>query len=59
MCVAKFGKENENTIRDGRNYAIILRKANHDTEARKLLTKLFATSKQVLGPHTIPPNKLH
>jgi hypothetical protein len=51
MGVAELGEENEYTIRDGKNYAIHLRKANRGDEARELLTKLLATSKQVLGPH--------
>ena len=51
MRIAELGKGNENTIRAGRNYAIDLRKANREEEARDLLMKLFATSKQVLGPY--------
>ena len=54
LGVAEHGEENEYTIRTGRQYAIDLRKANRETEARELLTKLFATSKQVFGSgHTI------
>jgi len=49
MRIAELGKGNENTIRAGRNYAIDLRKANRMDEARELLTKLLATSKQVLA----------
>jgi hypothetical protein len=49
--VAKLGEEHENTIVAGKNYAINLRKANRREEARDLLMKLLATSKQVLGPH--------
>jgi hypothetical protein len=51
MRIAELGEENENTIRAGRNYAIDLRKANREEEARDLLMKLFTTSKRVLGPH--------
>ena len=51
MRVAQIGEEHEYTIHAGRNYVINLRKANRKTEARELLTKLLATSKQVLGPH--------
>jgi hypothetical protein len=51
LRIAELGEENEYTIRDGKNYAINLRKANRGDEARELLTKLLATSKQVLGPH--------
>jgi hypothetical protein len=47
--VAKYGEENDYTIEAGRIYAINLQKANHWGEARELLTKLIATSKQVLG----------
>jgi hypothetical protein len=51
LRIAELGEENEYTIRAGRHYAINLRTANHGDEARELLTKLLATSKQVLGPH--------
>jgi hypothetical protein len=51
MRVAKFGEEKEPTIRAGKNYAIDLHNANRGDEARDLLTKLHATSKQVLGLH--------
>jgi hypothetical protein len=51
LRVAKDGEGNEYTIEAGKIYAIDLRKANHGDEARELLTKLLATSKQVLGPH--------
>jgi hypothetical protein len=51
LRIAEYGEENEYTILAGKNYAIDLRKANSETEARELLTKLLATSKQVLGPH--------
>jgi len=50
LRIAEIGDENEFTISAGRQYAIDLRKANRETEARELLTKLLATSKQVLGP---------
>jgi hypothetical protein len=49
--VAKYGDEHEYTILAGINYAIDLNKANRRDEARNLLTKLLATSKQVFGPH--------
>jgi hypothetical protein len=49
LRAAKLGEENEYTIRSGRQYAINLRNANRVDEARDLLTKLLATSKQVLG----------
>jgi hypothetical protein len=51
LRVAKLGEEHEYTIISGKNYAINLWKANRGDEARELLTKLLATSKQVLGPH--------
>jgi hypothetical protein len=47
--VAEFGKEHEYTIDAGIDYAVYLRKANRRDEASELMTKLFATSKQVLG----------
>jgi hypothetical protein len=50
LRVAKFGERHEFTIDAGKIYAIDLRKANRKTEARELLTKLLAISKQVLGP---------
>jgi hypothetical protein len=49
--VAQIGEGGEYTIEAGKFYAINLRKANCGDEARELLTKLLATSKQVLGPH--------
>jgi hypothetical protein len=49
--VAKYGEEHEYTILAGKNYAIDLHKANRGDEARDLLTKLLAMSKQVFGPH--------
>jgi len=48
---AELGEQNELTIHAGRNYAIDLHNANRRDEARELLVKLLATSKQVLGPH--------
>ena len=51
LRIAEYGEGNEYTIRAGNNYAIDLRKANRGDEARELLTKLLATSKQVLGSH--------
>jgi hypothetical protein len=49
MRIAELGEGNEDTICAGRNYAINQRNANRGDEARYLLTKLLATSKQVLG----------
>jgi hypothetical protein len=49
--VAKYGEGHEYTIRAGKNFAIGLHNANRGGEAMKLLTKLLATSKQVLGLH--------
>jgi hypothetical protein len=51
LRIAEYGEGNEYTIRAGNNYAIDLRKANRGDEARELLTKLLATSTQVLGSH--------
>jgi hypothetical protein len=51
MRVAEWGEEHYYTITAGKNYARILVKASRREEARDLLTKLLATSKQVLGPH--------
>jgi hypothetical protein len=48
---AKYGEEHEYTILAGKNYAIALQNANRVEEARDLLTKLLATSKQIFGPH--------
>jgi hypothetical protein len=50
LRVAKHGEENEYTIHAGKIYAIDLRKANRETEARELLKKLLVSSKQVFGP---------
>ena len=49
--IAEYGEESEYTIFAGKNYAIDLQNANRGDEARELLMKLLATSKQVLGPH--------
>jgi hypothetical protein len=47
--VAELGEESEHTIRAGEGYAINLQNADRWGEARELLTKLLATSKQVFG----------
>jgi hypothetical protein len=49
--VSENGEEEEYTIQAGNDYANALQKANRKEEARELMTKLLATSKQVLGPH--------
>jgi hypothetical protein len=49
--VAKYGEEHYYTIDAGKNYAVALQIADRWEEARELLKKLLATSKQVLGPH--------
>jgi hypothetical protein len=51
LLISDYGDGNENTILAGKIYAINLQKAGRGYESRKLLTKLLATSKQVLGPH--------
>ena len=51
LRIAELGEEHYYTITAGKNYALRLRKANRREEARDLLTKLLATSKQVFGPH--------
>jgi hypothetical protein len=51
LRVAEWGEEHEYTIIDGIDYAVYLRKSNRGGEAREFLTKLLATSKQILGPH--------
>ena len=51
LRIAEDGEENEYTIDAGKIYAIALWDAKCGEEARELLTKLLATSKQVLGPH--------
>jgi hypothetical protein len=50
LRIAEIGEKNELTIRAGKNYAIALWNAKRGDEARELLIKLLATSKQVLGP---------
>jgi hypothetical protein len=50
LRVTKLGGKHEDTIHAGQIYAFHLLKANRNAEARDLLTKLLATSKQVLGP---------
>jgi hypothetical protein len=49
LRVTKLGDENENTIIAGKSYALRLQTANCREEARELLMKLLATSKQVFG----------
>jgi hypothetical protein len=49
--LAQYGEENDYTIIAGKNYASSLQNANRGGEAKKLLAKLLAMSKQVLGPH--------
>jgi hypothetical protein len=51
LRVSEYGKEHENTILAGKIHAIDLQNANCREEARELLMKLHATSKQVFGPH--------
>jgi hypothetical protein len=51
LRIAEFGEEHNYTITAGKNYALRLRKANRPEEARELLMKLLATSKQILGHH--------
>jgi hypothetical protein len=51
LRVAEYGEEDEYTIRAGIAYATDLHDANRGEEGRELLTKLLATSKQVLGPY--------
>jgi hypothetical protein len=51
VLVAKHGEEDAVTIRAGKVHAISLKDANRGDEARELLTKLLATSKQVFGLH--------
>jgi hypothetical protein len=51
LRISTYGEESEYTIRAGKDYTIALRQANRGEEAMELLTKLLATSKQVLGPH--------
>jgi hypothetical protein len=49
LRIAKHGEESELTIDAGVQYAITLQDANRQEEARELLMKLLATSKQVFG----------
>jgi hypothetical protein len=49
LRAAKFGEEHEYTIDAGKIYALRLQTANCREEARELLMKLLATSKQVFG----------
>jgi hypothetical protein len=49
LRITTHGEESEYTIRAGKQYALRLQKADRRDEARELLTKLLATSKQVLG----------
>jgi hypothetical protein len=51
LRVAEYGEEHEYTIRAGMVYAGDLHDANRGEEGMELLTKLLATSKQVLGPY--------
>jgi len=51
LRVAQLGEKNELTIEAGKFHAINLQVADRGGEARELLTKLLATSKQVLGHH--------
>ena len=50
LRVAKHGEDDEYTIIAGKDYAVDLQKVDRGDEARELLTKLLATSKQILGP---------
>jgi hypothetical protein len=49
LRIAEYGEENEYTIKSGKIYARRLQNANRGEEARELLMKLLATSKQVFG----------
>jgi hypothetical protein len=49
LRIAEYGEESEYTIIAGKSYALRLQKSNHGEEARELLMKLLATSKQVFG----------
>jgi len=51
LRVVELGEQHVDTIDAGRSYAINLHNPNRGDEARELLTKLLATSKQFLGPH--------
>jgi hypothetical protein len=56
--IAEDGEESEYTIISGKNYAVNLHRANHGGEAKILLMKLLATSKQVFGPHHITTKRV-
>jgi hypothetical protein len=49
LRISELGEEHYFTIDAGKLYAICLQKANRREEARELLMKLLATSKQVFG----------
>ena len=49
--VAEHGEKNDYTIRAGKILAMTLQDQNRGGEARELLAKLLATSKQVYGAH--------
>jgi hypothetical protein len=49
LRMAEHGEENYHTIDAGKIYALRLQKVNRQEEARELLMKLLATSKQVFG----------
>ena len=51
LSTAEHGEAHEFTIDAGRIYAVQLQRSNRGDEARTLLTKLLATSKQVLSSH--------
>jgi len=51
LHVVEFGQENGYSIDAGKTLAIQLQDANRGEEARELLVKLLAISRQVLGPH--------
>jgi hypothetical protein len=51
LRIAEYGEDHELTIKSGKIYALKLQKANRGEEARELLTKLLATSKQTFGSH--------
>jgi len=51
LRVVELGEKHADTIHSGKSYAIDLQKADREEEARELLTKLLATSKQVFGSH--------
>jgi hypothetical protein len=49
LRVSEYGDEHYYTIDAGKIYALRLQKANRQEEARELLMKILATSKQVFG----------